>query len=365
MVLGGKDAQIEFVAYKAAKNTAADWVLDKNNKLLARENKWDGILKIENEPNLTSINLTGNLIDELIIIGCPKLTDIDISDNEFIKVDVSKLKTDASGGAVANGLETFNANDNPPLEDVNLENCKSLNEIFFNNCGDIKKLQGGMDFSDSLHSINFQGTTGLHFGGTTELKEWKSAKDVVSVILGKDLPTKEVQDPAYPTDPSKKITIVDVDATKSQVITKSSEDPSSPTKNDLDAIKSALDLAVNASRDDILEAIQKLKDAGSGNNYISKISLKSIAKSNLKGLGITEGDIDKKLGAAASAREVEDFSNELINNRFDKLQSKLNTAHYLNAGLGTFSVLITLILVWMVLKDRKLLPSQEEEEQKD
>jgi len=112
----------------------------------------------------------------------------------------------------------------------------------------------------------------------------------------------------------------------------------------LDAIKTALGLLTSATKDEVLEAIQKLKDAGSGNNYISKISLVSSAENELKDLGIPEGDINK-LGAVASAREVDASRKKLINHRFRELQSKLNYAYYLNAGLGAFSVLILLILV--------------------
>jgi len=121
---------------------------------------------------LTKIDFTGNLIDELIVINCPKLKNVDLTKNEFKKVDLSKVKIDTvSGKAIANDIEFFSANNNLPLEDINLENCKALQRINLNDCRDIKNLKGGMDFSDSLHSINFRDTNGLHFGGTTELKE--------------------------------------------------------------------------------------------------------------------------------------------------------------------------------------------------
>jgi len=92
--------------------------------------------------------------------------------------------------------------------------------------------------------------------------------------------------------------------------------------------------------------------------------LTSDAKNSLASLGVSETDINK-LSVAASVRDVELSRNKLVSDRFSELQSKLNNAHYLNIGLGTLSVGILVILTWMILKDRKLLSGQEDEEVKE
>jgi len=107
----------------------------------------------------------------------------------------------------------------------------------------------------------------------------------------------------------------------------------------LDAIKAELGLGNSATKDQIIAEIKKLKGPG----YISKVSLVSDAEDSLKGLGVDEGEISK-LGAAASARDVEISRNKLVSGKFNELQTKLNHAYYLNIGLGTLSVGVLLIL---------------------
>jgi Leucine-rich repeat (LRR) protein len=276
---------------------------------------------------LEEIDITDNKISKLVIKNCPKLKKIDINDNKIDVVDLSGIGTN-------NVLTRFFANDNE-LTELNLKNCKKIKVLKLRKNATLTKIKGLEEIED-VDEIDLTGSPNIRLIHEDKLSDFVQAKEAIKDLLG-DLLKPNGSLPDSVKENGRIVKSKLKEAVEDKVIV------NSPIKNELDAIKVALGLTSAATEDEILDAIQKLKDAGSGS--ISKTSLTSIAKSNLKGLGISEGDIDKKLGAAASAREVENFSNELINSRFDKLQSKLNTAHYLNAGLGTFSVLITLILV--------------------
>ncbi|CAI2174715.1 1728_t:CDS:2 [Funneliformis geosporum] len=297
----------------------------------------DGDLVIEGYTELTEINLTAHSLDSLIVRNCPKLKLFNINNNEAKKVDLSQLTLDAAGKPVANKtLEMFYGNYNPVLDELNLKNCKGLKELEVNHCGTVTKMEGGEDIDESLNSIGFEDTKGLSFTGTDNLKELKGAKEAVDVILGAAGKLPMIGDPSDPTGQKE---IVDVSALENNLIIKGSEKPNSPAKNDLDAIKSELGLGTSATQSQIIAKIRELVGPG----YISKVSLVSDAEDSLKGLGVAEGEISK-LGAAASARDVELSRNKLVNDKFNELQTKLNHAHYINIGLGTLSVGVLLIL---------------------
>jgi len=318
--------------------------------------KWDGNLIIEGYHNLTNIDLAGHSIDGLVIRDCPKLIELDLNNNDTKKVDLSKLTLDLSKNPIANTtLINFWANNNHNLTKINLKNCTKIEKLALKNCGTIEEFLGGEDFDASLKDVAYEGTNGLSFAGTSHLKELKGAKEAVDVILGGEKPKKR-RDPVT----GEELIEIDVDALKNQLIVKGSENPSSPIKNELGAIKAELGLGKNAAQSQIIAKIRELMGPG----YISKVSLTSDAEDSLKGLGVAEGEISK-LSVATSARDVEISRNKLVNDKFNELQSKLNHAHYINIGLGTLSVGVLLILTWMILKDRKLLPSQEDEEVKD
>jgi len=272
----------------------------------------------------------------LVIRDCPKLIKLNLNNNDTKKVDLSKLTLDSSKNPIANTtLINFWANNNHNLTKINLKNCIKIEGLALKHCGTIEEFLGGEDFDASLKDVAYEGTNGLSFAGTSHLKELKGAKEAVDVILAGEKPKKR-RDPVT----GEELIEIDVDALKNQLIVKGSENPSSPIKNELGAIKVELGLGKNAVQSQIIAKIRELMGPG----YISKVSLTSDAEDSLKGLGVAEGEISSKLSAAASARDVEVSRNKLVNDKFNELQSKLNHAHYLNIGLGTLSVGVLLIL---------------------
>jgi len=303
-----------------------------NTKKATATDKLTGDLVIDDYPELKEIELDDNEITSLIITKCPKLETINIAHNKIKILDFIKVSVDGSGEGTDNNIEEITAGHNE-LERLEIIKCVKLQRLYIPNNSKLTKIKGN---TSHINEITTTGTP-AEFVTSDDLKELKDIKNTVKELLG-DGTTKA----KIPIDPA--TGKVDLNKLKGDLIIKGSENPSSPVQIELDAIKAVLELEMTATKDQILEAIQRLKDAGSGNNYISKTYLVESSGNSLKGLGISESDINK-LGAAASARDVETSRNELINNQFDKLQNKLKYAHYLNAGLGTFSALVLLILV--------------------
>jgi hypothetical protein len=274
-----------------------------------------GELTIEGYENLTEIDLRNNKLTNLIVRNCPKLTKIAVNKNKELKLlKFDEAKLDSNGNAVGNVLEELRCLDCTELEELSLKKCEKLSQLCAQNCTKLKKIKG-IEEVTSIDVLDLTGTPHVRIIHADKLDGYMEAKGVIKDILG-----------TMPIPKKPGTTEVDTAALKDQLITKSSENPDSPAKKALDAIKSALELALTATKDDIIDAIEKLKGSGS-NDYISKPSLVSTAESSLKGLGFSEGEIEK-ITTAASAREVEDSRNKLVGNRFSELQSKLKTSHY-------------------------------------
>jgi len=315
--------------------------------------KLTGDLIIKGFHDLEKIKLTEHGLTSLTIEDCPKLIDVNISDNvELKKVDFEKTVTSGDGKNIIKIVKI--SGDQRGFEELNFKNCFNLEELIVNDLGEVKKVKGMEDFDVSVKTINMDGSSGLSLTNTGELKELKDVKKTTDQITGGGtLPMKD--DPDHPGQK-----VVDVDRFKNDLIKKSSEDPSSPIKSELDAIKTQLGLEDSATKQQIIDEIKKLQDIGSSS--VNKGTLVSSFEKNFKDLRITGDDAGKKLAAAASAREVLSVFRKEIDNQFGELQGKLINAKYLNIALGTLSAGILAILIWMVLKNRKLLPGQEDEE---
>jgi len=300
------------------------------------------VLNLERKDLAKSPNLLQGKISELIIRNCPKLKKID--------VDKNVLKSITFEGSFPD-MEWLDVREND-LAEIEIGLLQNLKKLFLiNNSKIVLENIKGLEELVQLEGADFRGInsgTGLNF------KSLKALKNAIKSLLGitGDLPS------TWQTDLT------------SALGGKSFKDmPSGQTlaslidnfnNSDVGEIKTALGLGGSSTKEEIINEINKLKGTGSG--AMSKGSLESSTKNTLRNLGVSEEEINKNLGeAAVSAREVEISRNKLIHNRFNGLQTQLNYAHYLNIGLGTLSVLILLVLVWMVLKDRKLLSGQEEE----
>ena len=237
---------------------------------------------------MKKIDLTGHSLSSLVVRNCPKLEEVDVNDNQIVKIDLSQIKLDpSSNNPVANGLINFYANNNTALDKINLENCEKLELIRLDNCGFIKTLKGGESFSASLKSINFDGTRGLSFAGTTYLKELKDTKEAAEEILGGNIPTK--------TDSSGKV-VVDTDKLKGDLKDKGAENSPQKqqaeqearnAKENLNSIGTELGLTGNdaENKDKIIDKIKDLKANQAVNNLLTEI--------NNLGLGLTGNDITK------------------------------------------------------------------------
>jgi len=240
-----------------------------------------GELEIKDYPNLEEINLAGNKITKLKIINCPNLTSVLVRENDLMKeIDFSE----ADPGK-ANKIEQFHFSCNKNGVDLlNFRNCKALAGLLIPDCGKIKKIKGESDIGDSLTDLSLDGTTGVSFTTTDDLKNLKDIREAVKDLLKVDGSDGKV----LPTNADGTINVTKF---KEDLSEKSANN--SPMKSELDAIINELGLGTSATQAQIIAEIKRLKDIGSSSDYISKVSLTSDAKNSLAGLGVSETDINK------------------------------------------------------------------------
>ncbi|CAG8461067.1 12247_t:CDS:2 [Ambispora leptoticha] len=263
-----------------------------------------GDLIIKDFPNLTDVILRNHGLTSVTVESCPNLSNINVSNNRNL-VSFNLEKTTIINGENAGNkvkvVKISGYSGKPSFEEINLKNCTSLEGLFVNDLGKIRTIKGVKDFDNPIREINMGGSEGFNLTTTDELERLEAVEKVSDEILGGsgNLPMT--------IDPGTGKQVVNVAKLKEDLVVKGAENPDSPTKKIVEAVIVELGLrGTNITQQQIIDEIRKLKD---------------------------RGEIDK-LESAASARDVEISKDKLISGRFNELQ---------------------------MLRDKKLLPGQEDE----
>src|SRR6185295_280009 len=72
---------------------------------LPANQKLKGKLEIKDYQVLTKIDLEKHNLEEVVIINCPLLSEINVGSNKITKLDITKIKVDNSGNSVPSVLK--------------------------------------------------------------------------------------------------------------------------------------------------------------------------------------------------------------------------------------------------------------------
>src|SRR5438105_1286368 len=100
-------------------------------------NNLTGDLIVKDFPDLEHIILRSHGLTSLTIVNCPKLNDINVSDNNNIKkVDVEKTVTSGDGKNIIKKVQI--SGNGSGFDELNLKKCSVLGELEINDLGEIK-----------------------------------------------------------------------------------------------------------------------------------------------------------------------------------------------------------------------------------
>src|ERR1043165_9660164 len=152
--------------------------------------KLTGDLIIKDFLKVKKIVLKNHGLTSFSVENCPKLTIVNLSNNDDIKkVVVEKTVKDGDG---KNDIVTVRiSGDKKGFDELNLKNCVKLKTLVINDLGEIKSIKGARDFGNLLQQINMGGSiTGLHLTTTEELNRLEGIEKVAEGILGGSISMK-------------------------------------------------------------------------------------------------------------------------------------------------------------------------------
>nr|CAG8570129.1 2919_t:CDS:2 [Entrophospora candida] len=353
--------------------------------------KWDGKLVIEGYAELESINLTGNVIDELVIKNCPKLKDINLNDNQFVKIDLSEINPTST-----KALKNFFANNNK-LEELNLKNCNGLEELEIGKNAGLKKIKG-LEEIETINTLGMEGTP-VRLVHEDKFGDYQQTKEVVKELLG-DLNSARGDDGKI--DKGKLQGAITGKASgdslssiggelgltgneakdKDKIIAKIKELKQQVTQAVNDLLNKINNLGLGLSGADITEQkvlnkITELINRPTRDDYntikterdnlkndtINKTDMVESNKVVFDNLGISFTDYESRV-VSVKASEAEKIRNELIEKRFGELSSEKNTAFYLNIGLSILVIGSLAGIIWLLLRENKSKTESEPENEK-
>jgi Leucine-rich repeat (LRR) protein len=142
----GGEEEIKVVGSKPAETLDGKEITD----------KLKGKLEIKNNNTVTKIVLSGHELEELTVINCPNLEEVEVNGNRITKFDITKAKTtdgtDAGGPGLTIKLTSILIGDNPDLEEISVEYCPKLQRILALGSDKLNVIKG-LDRLEELEAV--------------------------------------------------------------------------------------------------------------------------------------------------------------------------------------------------------------------